>query len=127
MLDVVPLGGLRVQVAADVVRHLSVLLSLLRAIVLVALVPLIVNAGEYQDVQDQEAAADRDRHAERRRVGREAVLRLDGGILEGQLARYRGGRVLRPFRQRHLRGGHPGGRWYPLDEPWRYLKRRSLN
>ena len=46
VLDVVSLGSLRVQVSANVVGHLSVLLSLLRAIVLVALVALIVHTGE---------------------------------------------------------------------------------
>lgn len=82
VLDVMPLGRLRIEIAANVVRHLPVLLTLLRTIVLVALVALVIDAGENQHVENEQAATDRYRHAEGRRVGGETVLRLDRRVLE---------------------------------------------
>lgn len=77
VLDVVSLGGLGLQLAANVVRHLAVLLALLRAavVLVVALVALIIHPGENEHVQDQQAATDRDCHAQGGGIRREAVLR----------------------------------------------------
>jgi len=88
VLDVMTLDGFGLQLAADVVRHLAVLLALLRAalMLMVALVALVVHPGEDQHIQDQQAAADRDRYAQSGRIRRETVLRLRRGILERQLA-----------------------------------------
>lgn len=83
MLYVVTLGrGLSLEFTAYVVRHLTVLLALLRAVMLI-LVALIVDTGEYEDVQHEKAAAYRYRHAQGRRVRGETVLRLTCRLLEG--------------------------------------------
>lgn len=52
VLYVMALGGLGLQLAADVVRHLAVLLALLRAVLVlvVAAVALVVHPGEDQHV-----------------------------------------------------------------------------
>lgn len=77
VLDVMPLGSLGFQFAANIVRHLAVLLALLRAavVLVVALVALIIHPGENEHVQDQQAATDRDCHAQGGRIRREAILR----------------------------------------------------
>lgn len=89
---VLRVDGQRFQVAADVVRHLAVLVALLEHAVQLAvvahldgrgaaarlaqprLIALVVDAREYQYVQDQEAAADGDGDAERGAVRGEAVV-----------------------------------------------------
>lgn len=88
MLDVMALGTLGLQLAADVVRHLAVLLALLRAalVLMVALIALVINPGEDQHVQDQQATADRDRYAQGGRVRGETVLGLRRRVLERQFA-----------------------------------------
>lgn len=125
VLDVVSLGRLRVEIAADVVGHLPVLLTFLRAIVLVALVALVIDAGENQHIENEQAATDRYRHAEGRRVSGETVLRLDRRVLERQFAGCRCREVVSSFGQGHLRRCHPGRRWHPLDEPGRHLQRAN--
>ena len=52
MLDVMSFSGLGLQLAANVVRHLAVLLALLRAtvVLVVALVALIIHPGENEYV-----------------------------------------------------------------------------
>lgn len=82
VLDVMPLGRLRVQITANIVGHLSVLLTFLGTIVLVALVALVIDTGENKHVENEQAATDRYRHAEGRRVSGETVLRLDRRVLE---------------------------------------------
>lgn len=97
VLDVMPLGRLRVQVAANIVGHLTVLLTFLRTIVLVALVALVIDTGEYQHVENEEAATDRYRHAQGRRVSGETVLGLHRRVLERQLAGRRCREVVSPL------------------------------
>lgn len=76
VLDVMSFGGLGLQLAANIVRHLTVLLALLRAavVLVVALVALIIHPGEYEYVQDQQTTADRDCHAQGGGIRREAIL-----------------------------------------------------
>ena len=52
VLDVMSFGGLGLQLAANVVRHLAVFLALLRAavVLVVALVALIIHPGENEYV-----------------------------------------------------------------------------
>lgn len=52
VLDVMSFSGLGLQLAANVVRHLAVLLALLRAtvVLVVALVALIIHPGENEYV-----------------------------------------------------------------------------
>lgn len=131
VLDVVAFGSLGLQLAADVVRHLAVLLALLRAalMLVVALVPLIVDPGEDEHVQDQQAATDRDCHAQGGGISRETVLRLRRGVLEGYVAR----RGCRHVGQGSLHGGHLQGSrsrgcWRSLDESgWHLEKGFFLN
>lgn len=52
------------ELAAYVVRHLAVFLTLLRVIVvMMILVPLVIDAGEYQNVKNKETATDGYCHA----------------------------------------------------------------
>lgn len=74
MLNVMSLR-LRFQFATNVIRHLAVLLTFFRTIVLI-FIALVINTGENQDVQDQQAAANRDCHTKGSRVSSETILRL---------------------------------------------------
>lgn len=73
---------------------------------LIVLVALIVNTGEYEDVQNEQTAADGYRHAEGSGVSGEAVLGCSRRLLEGQLARLGRCDVGRPFARR-LEGSWP--------------------
>lgn len=59
VLNVMTLGSFGLQLAADVIRHLAILLALLRAalMLVIALIALVIYPGEDQHIEDQQAAA----------------------------------------------------------------------
>lgn len=130
VLDVMAFGSLGLQLAADVVGHLAVLLALLRAalMLMVAFVPLIIHPGEDEHVQDQQAATDRDCHAQGGGISRETVLGLRRGVLESYVAgrgRRRVGRGF--FYGSYLQGGRSRGCWQSLDESGWHLENKILS
>lgn len=85
VLNVMALGGFGLQLATDIVRHLAILLALLRTVLMlmIALVALIIYTGEDQHIQNQQAATNRNCHAQGGGIRRETVFRLRRGVLKG--------------------------------------------
>lgn len=119
VLDVMTFGSFGFQLAADVVGHLAVLLALFRAalMLVVALVALIIHPGEDEHIQNEQAATDRDCHAQGGRISRKTVLGLRCRILESYVAG-RGRRHVRrgSLYRSYLQGGRSRGCWQSLNK-----------